>query len=99
MDVNKIIKGFNGKARHRFNSDFRYVDLGSDMSVYNRSLTCDIELPEYSSISTEEEGFPLAYAITAYMDSRNLELLLASIFRPHNSYCLHIDPFSDELFR
>ena len=99
MDVNKTIKGFNVEARHNINFDFRYVDLGSDMSVYNRSLTCDIELPEYSSISTEENRFPLAYAITAYMDSRNLELLLATIFRPHNSYCLHIDPLSDELFR
>ena len=78
---------------------FRYTDIGAATSVYNRSVTCDIELPEYSSISMEEESYPLAYAITAYMDSRNLELLLASIFRPHNSYCLHIDPLSDELFR
>ena len=77
----------------------RLGKIGAATSVYNRSVTCDIELPEYSSISLEEESYPLAYAITAYMDSRNLELLLASIFRPHNSYCLHIDPFSDELFR
>ena len=28
-----------------------------------------------------------------------LELSLASIFRPHNSYCLHVDSKSDERFQ
>ena len=41
---------------------FRYTEVGAATSVYNRSVTCDIELPEYSSISLEEESYPLAYA-------------------------------------
>ena len=28
-----------------------------------------------------------------------LELSLASIFRPHNSYCLHVDRKSDDSFQ
>ena len=50
----------------------RYVVLGRAESVYSRSLTCDIEFPEYTPLSDGELNFPLAYAITAYMDSRNL---------------------------
>ena len=91
-------------------------------------------MPTFSKVSEEELSFPLAYAITAYMDPRNLgslpwsvwvlnptlalvftlnhasqyqknmvfnflEVLLATIFRPHNSYCIHVDPYADETFR
>ena len=50
----------------------RYVELGTEESVFNRSLTCDIEFPEYSPLSDAEVNFPLAFAITAYMDSRSI---------------------------
>ena len=36
---------------------------------------------------------------TVFSDPRNLELTLATIFRPHNSYCVHVDHKSDILFR
>ena len=32
-------------------------------------------------------------------DPRNLELSLATIFRPQNSYCVHVDHKSSSLFR
>ena len=32
-----------------------------------------------------------AFYLTTYTDARTLELLLATIFQPHNSYCLHVD--------
>ena len=66
-------------------------------SVYTRSLSCDLAWPSYSSVSQEERALPLAYVITVFSDPRNIELTLA--VRPHNSYCLHIDPKSDHVFR
>ena len=60
---------------------------------------CEVEWPQYRSVTKEEEELPLAYVITAFTDARNVELTLATIFRPHNSYCLHIDAKSDRLFR
>ena len=42
---------------------------------------CDIEWPEYRSVTREEEDLALAYVITAFTDARNLELTLATIFR------------------
>ena len=32
-----------------------------------------------------------AFYLTTYTDARSLELLLATIFQPHNSYCVHVD--------
>ena len=34
-----------------------------------------------------------------FSDPRHLELTLATIFRPHNSYCVHVDHKSSVLFR
>ena len=42
---------------------------------------CDIEWPEYRSVTREEEDLALAYVITAFTDARNIELTLATIFR------------------
>ena len=77
----------------------RYQQLAAPSSVYQRSLACDLEWPRYSSVSSEERELGLAYVITAFSDPRNLELSLATIFRPHNSYCVHIDTKSDPVFR
>ena len=68
-------------------------------SVYFRSLRCDLTWPTFSTISQEERELPLAYVMSVVSDPRNIELTLATIFRPHNSYCLHVDPKSDQLFR
>ena len=77
---------------------FRYKRLAAPESVFNRSVSCDISWPGYVTLSDEELQFPLAYIITAFQDPRNLELTLATIFRPHNSYCINIDPKSDFWF-
>ena len=48
--------------------------------MYQRSLTCDLDWPQYSSVSDKELNFPLAFVITAYMDIRNLgEILEVSL--------------------
>ena len=44
--------------------------------MYERSLSCDLDWPQYSSISDKELNFPLAFVITAYMDIRNLGEIL-----------------------
>ena len=67
-------------------------------NVFIRSSTCDLDFPEYHAISSFEKKFPLAYFITAFKDPRNLELMLKTIFRPHNAYCIHVDPKANELF-
>ena len=43
------------------------------------------------SLSQEEEKFPLAYSIVVHKDAGQVERLLRAIYRPQNSYCIHID--------
>ena len=77
----------------------RIYSRSSPENVYSRSRRCELDWPEYGEISSEERDFPLAYFLTVYTDARILELTLATIFRPHNSYCLHIDRKADEMFK
>ena len=78
---------------------WRYQKFASPESVHSRSSQCDIDWPQYKSVSQQELDLPLAYVITAFSDPRNVELSLATIFRPHNSYCVHIDQKSSKQFR
>ena len=77
----------------------RIYARSSPENVYSRSRRCELDWPEYGEISSEERDFPLAYFLTVYTDARILELSLATIFRPHNSYCLHIDRKAGEMFK
>ena len=38
------------------------------------------------------------HVLTMAPEPRNLEVLLASIFLPHNAHCIHVDPKADPLF-
>ncbi|XP_059156034.1 beta-1,3-galactosyl-O-glycosyl-glycoprotein beta-1,6-N-acetylglucosaminyltransferase-like [Physella acuta] len=51
-----------------------------------------------SSLTLEEEEFPIAYTIMAYKDSEMVERLLRAIYRPQNYYCIHVDLKSEESF-
>ena len=44
-----------------------------------------------SSLTEEEENFPIAYSILVYKDIQQVEALLRSIYRPQNIYCIHCD--------
>ena len=67
--------------------------------VADRSQRCQLDWAEWDEVSPAELAFPLAYFITAYTDARQLELLLATVFRPHNAYCIHVDSKADPEFQ
>ena len=68
------------------------------LSVFLRGSQCSLDWGEFDSVSQEERDFPLAFTIQTYTDARNLELQLKTIFRPHNSYCIHVDLKGATLF-
>ena len=99
--LTKVGVNYACKALEGENCQFiydEYFEKAGPLSVFLRTATCDVEWPQYGAVSQEELLFPLAYFITAFTDARNLELMLATIFRPHNRFCLHIDPKSDPFF-
>ncbi|XP_059156046.1 beta-1,3-galactosyl-O-glycosyl-glycoprotein beta-1,6-N-acetylglucosaminyltransferase-like [Physella acuta] len=51
-----------------------------------------------SSLTLEEEEFPIAYTIMAYTHSEMVERLLRAIYRPQNYYCIHVDKKAPEKF-
>ena len=58
-----------GGRPHYFSS---YRERALEDSVYQRSLSCDLDWPQYRAVSDKELNFPLAFVVTAYMDLRNL---------------------------
>ncbi|XP_002738561.1 beta-1,3-galactosyl-O-glycosyl-glycoprotein beta-1,6-N-acetylglucosaminyltransferase-like [Saccoglossus kowalevskii] len=42
-------------------------------------------------VTREEKDFPLAFGILMYKSVYQVEQLLRTIYRPHNTYCIHID--------
>ena len=73
-------------------------EKANPVSIYLRSTNCELDWPNIS-VTQEELDFPLAYFISAYTDARNIELQLSTIFRPHNSYCYHVDTKADTMFQ
>ncbi|GFO07849.1 beta-1,3-galactosyl-o-glycosyl-glycoprotein beta-1,6-n-acetylglucosaminyltransferase [Plakobranchus ocellatus] len=51
-----------------------------------------------SSLTQEEEEFPIAFSLIVYKDIEMVERLLRSIYRPQNRYCIHVDTKADQEF-
>lgn len=47
-------------------------------------------------VTREEVEFPIAFSIKAHVNPRQLEQLLRTVYRPHNTYCIHVDKKTDE---
>ncbi|CAI5780132.1 N-acetyllactosaminide beta-1,6-N-acetylglucosaminyl-transferase [Podarcis lilfordi] len=43
------------------------------------------------TLSAEEAGFPIAYAITIHKEFGTFERVFRAIYMPHNVYCIHVD--------
>lgn len=52
-----------------------------------------------SSLTVEEELFPIAYSLLVFKDFEQVERLLRAVYRPQNYYCIHIDQKSSSEFK
>ena len=80
---------------------YRYYERASLRSLYERSMSSDLDMAQDLPLTMKENSFPVAYVITAYMDPRKLGpgSVIVKLTRPHYSYCVHVDPSSDSMFR
>lgn len=46
-------------------------------------------------IGEDERDFPLAFSILVHTSVDQVERLLRALYRPHNSYCIHVDANAD----
>ena len=68
-------------------SDQVFIERTKDCSTFRERYGYH----RYRHVTEEERSFPLAFNILLYKDVTQLHLLLRAIYRPHNSYCLHVD--------
>ncbi|CAG5122436.1 unnamed protein product [Candidula unifasciata] len=95
MDCAAIFKGSKNEtviARQRIRtvspplSDLFYLNLTKDCDDFHKQRGYIM-----SSLTDEEEQFPIAYSILVYKDAEMVERLLRAIYRPQNVYCIHVD--------
>ncbi|XP_076075757.1 beta-1,3-galactosyl-O-glycosyl-glycoprotein beta-1,6-N-acetylglucosaminyltransferase-like [Mytilus galloprovincialis] len=71
--------------------------------LVNKTTDCQQYIHETgfitSSLTEEEENFPIAYSIVVYKHIEQVERLLRSIYRPQNVYCIHCDKKADDTFK
>lgn len=74
--------------------DSQYINMTSNCALFiqNRGYL----LPK---VTQEEKHFPIAYSILTYKDVHQTERLLRSVYRPQNTYCIHVDQKASDTMR
>ena len=70
-----------------------YIKATKDCELFKRSRGYIT-----TSLTQEEEEFPIAYSMVVFKDIEMVERLLRSVYRPQNRYCIHVDSKSDPEF-
>ena len=68
-----------------------YIDITRDCSSF-------VEKRRYIThhLTEEERNFPIAYSMLVYTNVEQAERLLRAIYRPQNTYCIHVDAKTDD---
>ena len=66
--------------------DNAYVNMTKNCQLFKERRGYVTQPP-----SAEEADFPIAYSLLMYKEVEQAERLLRAIYRPQNSYCIHID--------
>ncbi|XP_013385195.1 beta-1,3-galactosyl-O-glycosyl-glycoprotein beta-1,6-N-acetylglucosaminyltransferase isoform X1 [Lingula anatina] len=77
-------------TKPKFISDHAFGELTSNCDTFKRTRGYVLNSLE------EEEQFPIAFSILLYKDVHQTERLLRAIYRPQNTYCIHVDAKSSE---
>lgn len=101
VDCRRIIEGdenyIKNVSKLMKNKKFKFK---SDAEIADVAKNCDKFLRHYDYrnfyVTREELDFPIAYSLLTFKDAIQTELLLRSIYRPHNVYCIHIDKSADQ---
>ena len=85
------------KKRKSTNDTLQYnyfIELTQDCNLYRKTLGYRI-LP----LADEDVDFSIAFNILAHNNISQFERLFRAIYRPQNSYCIHIDTKASEKFQ
>ncbi len=73
-------------------------------TLFNSNGPCpaiwrDILPPDRDQVPNDAPEFPIAFTVVAHKEFARLARLLRMIYRPQNTYCIHIDKRSSQQFR
>ncbi|XP_077984670.1 beta-1,3-galactosyl-O-glycosyl-glycoprotein beta-1,6-N-acetylglucosaminyltransferase 4-like [Glandiceps talaboti] len=79
------VNDINKKLSDRLPGDAYFIKSAQNCTSFRQARG-------YNKVwATTEEEFPLSFAISVYKSTHQVELLLRTIYRPWNSYCIHVD--------
>ena len=96
IDCQKLINGDTAEINKAKKIQTNQKDQSISTRYYDiQTQNCEFFKRRYgyitSPLTEKERDFPLAYSILMYKDVEQVERLLRAIYRPQNSYCIHID--------
>jgi hypothetical protein len=77
-----------------YHEDEYYLDAARRCNTFKLQLGYRTSLME-----GDDPDFPIAFNILTHQSLAQVERLLRAIYRPHNSYCIHVDAKANETFQ
>ncbi|XP_070195494.1 beta-1,3-galactosyl-O-glycosyl-glycoprotein beta-1,6-N-acetylglucosaminyltransferase 4-like isoform X1 [Littorina saxatilis] len=104
VDCKAVIEGDKEQLEKAYKVEREQAkSIENDTSITLAARTCSSFVQRYGfindSLTDMEETFPIAFSILTYKDAAQVVFLLRAIYRPQNSYCIHVDKKSRSSFR
>ncbi|ESN93439.1 hypothetical protein HELRODRAFT_121944, partial [Helobdella robusta] len=74
--------------------DQKYLELTKNCTEFKTSRNFILK-----PLSEESRNFPIAFNFIVHKSAYQIELLLRSLYRPQNVFCIHVDSKSSEVFK
>ena len=97
----KVFAGDEQEIAHIWNNSARWSNNLKDDQLLNQTANCTWVTEYFADnlyITKLERSFPIAYTFVVHNSPQQVLRLLKFLYRPMNTYCIHPDRKSSELF-
>jgi hypothetical protein len=91
--VKELRSLFEHKPSISYHADDYYLRAATDCDAFKQYFGYRTSLME-----GDDPDYPIAFNILTHQSLAQVERLLRAIYRPHNSYCIHVDAVANETF-
>jgi hypothetical protein len=92
--VKELKRLYEDKPSISYYEDDYYLGAAADCETFKKFFGYRTSLME-----GDDPDFPIAFNILVHRSMAQVERLLRAIYRPHNSYCIHVDAVADKTFQ
>ena len=100
-----LFAGDKDQGEHAIQANKQWpLTISPDALLFNKTSDCtwiedELIIRDSFYISSEEKAHPLAFAMNIHDSAQQVIRLLKTIYRPHNTYCIHYDEKSSPHFK